>query len=768
MKRHLLSAADLSRDDAELVLTHRRRRCCSLADRPIKKLPALRGRTVVNLFFEDSTRTRISFEAAAKRLSADVINFSAKGSIAVQGRVPQGHRPDPGGDGRRRGRGPPRRQRRAAPARPLGLGPLQRGQRRRRHPRAPHPGAARRVHDVAPPRRASRAGSRAAVAIVGDVLHSRVARSNALLLQTLGAEVTLVAPPTLLPVGIDTWGVETSYDLDAVLPKADAVMMLRVQRGADERRVLPDRARVLPPLRPRRPPDGDAAGPHDRDAPRPDGPRHGDHRRRRRLRPLGDRRAGHQRGRRADGRALPAARRRRDHAVAEENELSTTYLIKNVADPRRRPDRPAAARRRDRRRGSAGSPRPSRRRGRSTPTGLIALPGLVDLHTHLREPGREDAETVETGTQAAAMGGFTAVHAMANTEPVADTAGVVEQVWRLGREAGYCDVYPVGAVTVGLAGERLAELGAMADSAARVRVFSDDGKCVSDAVLMRRALEYVKAFDGVIAQHAQEPRLTEGAQMNEGELSGRLGLAGWPAVAEEAIIARDCLLAAHVGSRLHVCHVSTAGSVEIVREAKRKGWNVTAEACPHHLLLTDELAATYDPIYKVNPPLRTAADVEALRAGLADGTIDIVATDHAPHPHEDKDCEWAAAAFGMLGLETALSVVQETMVDTGPARLGRRRRADVLRPGPDRPGQRPRPADRGGGAGQRRALRPGRDAARSTPPSRRRCRATRRTPAWSCPAGWSRRSCAARPPCSTGSLRLMAHAGARGRPHLPR
>ena len=318
-------------------------------------------------------------------------------------------------------------------------------------------------------------------------------------------------------------------------------------------------------------------------------------------------------------------------------------------------------------------------------TGLIALPGLVDLHTHLREPGREDAETVETGTQAAALGGFTAVHAMANTEPVADTAGVVEQVWRLGREAGYCDVRPVGAVTVGLAGERLAELGAMADSAAKVRVFSDDGKCVSDAVLMRRALEYVKAFDGVVAQHAQEPRLTQDAQMNEGELSGRLGLTGWPAVAEEAIIARDVLLAEHVGSRLHVCHVSTAGSVEIVRWAKAKGVSVTAEACPHHLLLTDDLAATYDPIYKVNPPLRSATDVEALRAGLADGTIDCVATDHAPHPHEDKDCEWAAAAFGMLGLETALSIVQQTMVDPGlldwagvaermsyaPARIGR-------------------------------------------------------------------------------------------------
>ena len=297
--------------------------------------------------------------------------------------------------------------------------------------------------------------------------------------------------------------------------------------------------------------------------------------------------------------------------------------------------------------------------------GLIALPGLVDLHTHLREPGREDAETIETGTRAAALGGYTAVHAMANTEPVADTAGVVEQVWRLGREAGHCDVQPVGAVTLGLGGQRLAELGAMADSAARVRVFSDDGRCVSDPLLMRRALEYVKAFDGVIAQHAQEPRLTEGAQMNEGEVSGRLGLAGWPAVAEEAIIARDCLLAAHVGSALHVCHVSTAGSVEIIRWAKAKGWRVTAEVTPHHLLLTDELAEGYDPVYKVNPPLRTAADVAGLRQGLADGTIDCVATDHAPHPVEAKDTEWADAAFGMTGLEIALRAVQQAMVQTG-------------------------------------------------------------------------------------------------------
>jgi dihydroorotase len=297
--------------------------------------------------------------------------------------------------------------------------------------------------------------------------------------------------------------------------------------------------------------------------------------------------------------------------------------------------------------------------------GLVALPGLVDLHTHLREPGFEQSETVLTGTQAAAAGGFTAVFAMANTNPVADTAGVVEQVQRLGDEAGYATVRPIGAVTRGLEGRELAELGAMAQSRAQVRVFSDDGKCVHDALLMRRALEYVKTFGGVVAQHAQEPRLTVDAQMNEGDVSARLGLAGWPAVAEEAIIARDVLLAEHVGSRLHVCHLSTAGSVDVIRWAKKRGIHVTAEVTPHHLLLTDARAESYDAKFKVNPPLRREEDVLALREALADGTIDIVATDHAPHPVETKECEWSAAAFGMVGLESALAVVQTTMVETG-------------------------------------------------------------------------------------------------------
>lgn len=294
----------------------------------------------------------------------------------------------------------------------------------------------------------------------------------------------------------------------------------------------------------------------------------------------------------------------------------------------------------------------------------LLIPGLVDLHTHLREPGREDSETVATGSAAAAKGGFTAISAMANTFPVADTAGVVEQVFRLGREAGLCDVFPIGAVTQGLEGKKLAELGAMANSKAAVRIFSDDGKCVSDPLLMRRALEYVKTFNGIIAQHAQEPALTVGSQMNEGIVSSKLGLAGWPAVAEEAIIARDILLAEHVGSRLHICHLTTAGGVDLVRFAKARGIAVTAEVTPHHLLLTDDLVSNYDPIFKVNPPLRTQDDVNALRKGLADGTIDIVGTDHAPHPTEDKDCEWQSAAFGMVGLETALSVVVKSMVES--------------------------------------------------------------------------------------------------------
>ncbi len=318
--------------------------------------------------------------------------------------------------------------------------------------------------------------------------------------------------------------------------------------------------------------------------------------------------------------------------------------------------------------------------------GLRALPGLVDLHTHLREPGREDAETVATGTAAAARGGFTAVHAMANTDPVTDTAEAAEYVLALGERQGNCQVVPIGAVTKGLAGEELAELGLMASSRAAVKVFSDDGRCVSDSLLMRRALTYVKSYDGVIAQHSQDPRLAgPGACCHESEISGRLGLPGWPSQAESVIVARDVQLAELAGARLHVCHVSTAESVEVIRWAKARGIQVTAEVTPHHLLLDTPLVEGFDTTFKVNPPLRTSEHLEAVRAALADGTIDAVSTDHAPHARQDKDHPFDVALPGMLGLEQALAVVMEVMVNSGrmdwptlvermssaPARIGR-------------------------------------------------------------------------------------------------
>lgn len=297
--------------------------------------------------------------------------------------------------------------------------------------------------------------------------------------------------------------------------------------------------------------------------------------------------------------------------------------------------------------------------------GLIALSGFVDVHTHLREPGFEASETILSGSRSAAAGGYTAVCSMANTHPVSDTSALVGQVFDLGVAAGYVQVQPIGAVSKGLAGLELAAIADMAASKAQVKMFSDDGSCVFDPLLMEKALLEVKKFGGVIAQHAQDPTLTPNAQMNQGALATELGLSGWPAIAEEKIIERDALLAERTGARLHICHLTTAGAVEIVRWAKAKGISITAEVTPHHLLLTQELVRTYDPVYKVNPPLRTSEDTLALQAALIDGTIDVLGTDHAPHSAEKKDCEWDAAAFGMVGLENAASVLQRVLVDSG-------------------------------------------------------------------------------------------------------
>lgn len=297
--------------------------------------------------------------------------------------------------------------------------------------------------------------------------------------------------------------------------------------------------------------------------------------------------------------------------------------------------------------------------------GQVLLPGLVDMHVHLREPGREDTETIATGSAAAAQGGFTAVFTMANTAPVTDNPAIAEMVWYKGQNTNLCDVHPVGSISKGLEGKELTEFGMMADSDAKVRMFSDDGKCVDDPRLMRRAIEYSKGMDVLLAQHCEEPRLTIGAVAHEGETAARLGLGGWPRVAEESIVARDAIMARDYGGRLHICHASTEGTVDLLRWAKDQDIPLTAEVTPHHLLLTDERLETYDGVNRVNPPLREQRDVEALRAALIDGTVDCVATDHAPHGSEDKCCEFDKARPGMLGIETSLALIAKIFVIDG-------------------------------------------------------------------------------------------------------
>ena len=314
------------------------------------------------------------------------------------------------------------------------------------------------------------------------------------------------------------------------------------------------------------------------------------------------------------------------------------------------------------------------------------------MHVHLREPGREDTETIETGSKAAAKGGFTAVFTMANTNPVTDQPIIAESVWAKSQALALCDVHPVGSITKGLEGKTLTEFGMMARSDAKVRMFSDDGKCVQDPQLMRRALEYAKGMDVLLAQHAEDDRMTGGASAHEGETAAKLGLRGWPRVAEESIVARDALLARDYGNRVHICHASTQGTVELLKWAKEQDIPLTAEVTPHHLLMTDDKLRTYDGLFRVNPPLREQRDTEALREALLNGTIDCVATDHAPHGSEDKCVEFENARPGMLGLESSLAVIAKIFVETGladwrfVARVMSERPAEITRlPGHGRP-----------------------------------------------------------------------------------
>lgn len=298
-------------------------------------------------------------------------------------------------------------------------------------------------------------------------------------------------------------------------------------------------------------------------------------------------------------------------------------------------------------------------------SGLVIAPGLVDMHTHLREPGREDEETIESGSAAAAAGGFTAICAMPNTDPVADSSSVVEKVWALGREARLVEVVPAGALSKNLEGKEMADIGEMARSMARVRLFTDDGRGVQDALFVRRSMEYLIAFDGIYAEHCEDAALAEGGQMHEGDRSISLGLRGIPSEAEELMAARDIALARLTGCKLHLLHISTSGTVDLVRRAKADGIPVTAEATPHHFSLTDFELESYNPNAKVNPPLRTESDRQAIVRGLADGTIDAIATDHAPHADHEKDQEISYAPPGLIGLETALALTITNLVEPG-------------------------------------------------------------------------------------------------------